>query len=506
VASGGMIATLRWRARRWFWNHVATFKYDHNRPTPVPVPVPDGPLGLVPLASLYRHIPIHRAFVADRIPRDERQASKWIFSRVQAALYRLLSPQQPGLPPVADDPYAALDHAYTAAHRRRFPSPVRPPELDEPDLGALAVASPFACYLTSNGDDTYRWAFPGLDDFELRPGLRSLGSTVTFESSAGAPKPHATRIDCDVGSCVPSDRDWPLARRLALCAASTHLSLVRHFAWVHLAAGGPLAVITRCQLPADHPLRRLLWPHLYATQYSNDVVTLDQLTTGGDFESIFSFTHDGVIALFDATIEHFHLGVVEPDVDASRRGLDDVATPSIDNRRRHHAVFLTHAQRYLERYFDDDGIDADPAVQSWWTEVSRRIPGVDAVAGGAATVEAVARLAAAIIQLTTVEHELLGSGMWDYQLWSDAIPARVGADGSRPPIDVYQRLVNANFNLNVHRTALLSDFSTLALDPRGAEAFELFRADLLALQSALDAEPPAPWRMEPKRLKANINA
>jgi arachidonate 15-lipoxygenase len=71
---------------------------------------------------------------------------------------------------------------------------------------------------------------------------------------------------------------------------------------------------------------------------------------------------------------------------------------------------------------------------------------------------------------------------------------------------VYQRLVNANFNLNVHRTALLSDFSALAVDASGADAFRAFQADLLALQTSLDASPAAPWRMEPNRLKANINA
>jgi arachidonate 15-lipoxygenase len=123
------------------------------------------------------------------------------------------------------------------------------------------------------------------------------------------------------------------------------------------------------------------------------------------------------------------------------------------------------------------------------------------------TVESTARLVAAIIQLATVEHEILGSGMWDYQLWNDAVPARVPVEpGSGVPLDVYQRLVNANFNLNVHRTALLSDLSSLALDGSGAEAFRAFRSDLMALQASLDDSPAAPWRMEPKRLKANINA
>jgi arachidonate 15-lipoxygenase len=501
-----MIAGLRWRARRWFWDRFTIFKYDHNHPTPVPAPVSDRPVGLTSLASHYRHIHIERALVADRIPRDERQTVKRVFSRLQAALYRVVPAQQRGLPPLDADPRVALDHAYTAAHRRRFPAPTRPGALDHLDLGTLAVSSPFACYVAANGDGTFGWDLRLLDDFEYHRGLRPLGAVVTFETKADEPGLGAIRIDCDAGSCTPSDTDWDLARRLALSAASTHLSLVRHFGWVHLACGGPLAAVTRNLLPPDHPVRRLVWPHVYATQYSNDLITLDQLTSGGDFESIFSFTHDGVSALVDATIDAFDFGVVDPDVDASRRGLAGLATPSIDNRRQHHAVFLAHARRYLERYYDDDRIAADAAVQSWRSELTKRMRGVERVAGETVTIDGTARLVAGIIQLATVEHEILGSGMWDYQLWSDAVPARVPINGSSAPLDVYQRLVNANFNLNVHRTALLSDFSPLALDANGADAFRTFRADLLALQIALDADPAAPWRMEPKRLKANINA
>ncbi len=501
-----MIAALRWRGWRWFWDHVATLKYDHNKPTAVPAPTPDGPIALVPLSSIYRKIPIARALVADRIPADERQRLKGAFARVQVALYRVVPPQQRGLPPVDAEPQRALDAAYTAAHRRRFAAPTRPETLDQLDLGALAVASPFACYVAANGDGTYGWDLRVLDDFECHDGLRSLGTVVTFATDGDEGRLRAARIDCDAGSCTPSDPDWPLAQRLALSAASTHLSLVRHFGWIHIGGGGPLAVATRNHLPHDHPVRRLVWPHLYATQYSNDLITVDQLSTGGDFEAIFSCTHAGMLALIDATVGDFDLGTVDPGVDSSQRGLEAVATPAIDNRRQHHDVFLAHARRYLARYYDDAQIAADDAVQAWCGELSQRVRGVERVSGGTATLDGVARLVAAIIQLASVEHEIVGSGVWDYQLWNDAIPARVPADGSGVPLDVNQRLVNANFNLNVHRTPLLSDFSPLALDANGAEAFRLFRADLVGLQTTLDAGPAAAWRMEPKRLKANINA
>jgi len=57
------------------------------------------------------------------------------------------------------------------------------------------------------------------------------------------------------------------------------------------------------------------------------------------------------------------------------------------------------------------------------------------------------------------------------------------------------------------RTMLLDDaLPGLALDPAGAWAFRELQQDLLGFQAACDATAPAPWRMEPRRLKANINA
>jgi arachidonate 15-lipoxygenase len=79
-------------------------------------------------------------------------------------------------------------------------------------------------------------------------------------------------------------------------------------------------------------------------------------------------------------------------------------------------------------------------------------------------------------------------------------------DGRREPLDVYQRLVNANFNLNVRRARLMQDFSYLAVDPRGAQAFRQFKDDLQALQTRIQAEPPAHWKIAPAILEANINA
>lgn len=488
-----------------------TFKFRHAKPLVIPSPTAQArPIVPVSLASKFPGIAISGVVVADFVPSDEAQRLPLLFCRLQSWLYRSFSPMQPGLVPIEGDPEIALARAYPKNHRACFAPPLRPPEfVGDLDLGHLAVASPYTGYLERTGPRTFQWDFLELNNFECHAGLRPPGARVDFALDAHA-RLRATHIESDLGSCAPESKEWGPAMRLALCGLTTHSSLVRHFNWLHLVGGGPLSFVTRNCLNQNHPVRRLLQPHIYATHSSNQMVTIDQMGPGGDFENIFSFTHRGMCALYEATWANFDLQKFNPAVDALRRGVNspDVETPALENYLSLMGVFEAHARRYLALYFQsDDAIANDASLAQWIESLSAYLPrGVDELAGTPLSCEGAVRLISTFIYLTTVEHEVLGSGVWNYQLWDDAQPVRVYQNGQRPPLDVYQRMVNANFNLNVRRTPLMSDFSSLALDAGGAQAFRDFRADLAHLQASMDHLPGTCWRIAPKNLKANINA
>lgn len=501
-----------WKLRRWFWNRLATLKFGSNKPAVIPVPR-DEPrqINAVSFAGQFPGIPIPNIRVADRVPDDEAQPGKVYFYKFQVAMYTLFPAMQSGLPAIDPDPLKALAEAYTSRHRKLFPPPELPEEYQNGvDLGWIAVASPYACYVERAPEGGYQWDLRALDGYEHHQGLRSIGVRVLFKLNEGARRLEATQIDCDLGSCKPGDADWELAQRIALCAATTHVSLVRHFNGVHLAAGGPFAIATRNNLPAEHPLRRLLWPHMYGTQYSNQIVTRGQMAKGGDFETTFSFTHSGMCKLFAETYDQYDITVLDPERDAERRGINDAGldTPALANRRALFEVMHSHTQRYLQLYYDtDEKLRGDANFQAWIDELDQLVPnGVRRLLGPDLNIANAARLLAALIYMATVEHEILGTGLWNYQLWTNVQPVRVYQNGQRETLDVYQRLVNANFNLNVSRARLMSDFGYLALDAKGADEFRVFRYELQRLQEDMEEGTFAHWKIYPKILEANINA
>ncbi len=509
---------LKWSLRRGLWDLIAWFKFTVNKPLNIPEPPAKwARIEPKPMIEAIPEVPLRNVMVCPRasIPRDERSLVQTTFYRFQVWLYSAFSPMQAGLPPIDADPQVALKRAFNGLRRTRFRAPELPAEyLGTPDLGSLAVRGPYACYTKRVDDATWEWDLLVLNNYEHHPGLLKIGSRVLFRLDPLRRALQADSIECALGTIMPTDPEWGRACKVVLCAASTHLSLVRHFNWVHLAGGAQLAIATRNRLSAGHPLCRLLWPYIYGTQQSNDMVTRGQMARGGDFETTFSFTFDGMCRLFDETYLAYPHLVNDPEADGDARAVRGAVfdTPTQANLEALFDVIHRFVCNYLQIYcprnaaIGASAVHNDTETLAWLEELNARVPNGVGVTPNDVTWDKLARLLAAQLYVVTVQHEILGSHLWDYQLWTHRQPARVYLDFRREPLDVYQRLVNANYNLNVHRRALMDDFNRVALDDRARAAMLLFQSELAALQAAMDSQPGAVWRLYPRDLKVNINA
>ncbi|MGA9492033.1 MAG: hypothetical protein WBV80_17520 [Mycobacterium sp.] len=509
---------LRWFLRRSFWDFVAWVKFRFAKPVDIKLPPTERwYIEPKPLIKAIPQIPLRNVSVCTRadIPRDERSLRNTIFFAFLVWLYSYWSPMQRGLPPIDADPHVALRRAYDGLRRDLFDPPKMPAEyLESPDLGSLAARGPFACYTTQVKDSTdFEWNLLSLKGYEHHKGLKNIGSRVLFHLDKRRRALEAYQIECTLGTITRTDPRWDQACKIALCAASTHLSLVRHFNWVHLAGGAQLAVATRNCLSSDHPLCRLLWPYIYGTQQSNDMVTRGQMVPGGDFETTFSLSFKGMCDLFDDSYLQYRHIVNDPERDGNSRGVCGAGfdTPTQDNLEALFATMLQFALNYLKIYYSSsptgaDSVRSDQQLMAWLEELDKRVPNGVGVTPANVTRGTLARLLANQLYLVTVQHEILGSFMWNYQLWTHRQPARIYEDLPREPLDVYQRLVNANYILNVRRRALMYDFSYFGLDPLAKAAMFEFQKDLATLQAKMDSQPRAMWLVYPKGLNVNINA
>ena len=537
----GIWGRLRWNFRRELWNWIARTKFKKNQPLAIlPVPRSFEPMVPVPLSRVFPDVTVLSLVAASRIPDDEKRpygqyVKKRLMFGVQRVLYQIFPPMQRGLPMIESDKHAALAHGYRSRHDRvakaaaakaRVPRdlalarPVLPAELcGQPDLGLLAVRGPYAAYLQRVSDEVYEWDLQQFAEPTVvcHEGLYRPWAHVRFRRDPGSRTLRAAEIRTELGTARPGEVAWPLAERIALCAVTTHTSLVRHWNWLHLMAGESLSIATRNALRPHHPVCRLLWPHLYGTQQSNRFGNAAQLVPRGDFEQTYSLTHEGMCALLESSSREFLLEMGNPGLDARRRGLTDsgIDLPTQENLEALYRVMHRHAQRYVGLYYSQDAdVHADEAVRAWVDGLHRLLPHAGFGGLWPLTAAELADMLARVIYLVTAYHESVGALLWNYQMWTSLHPIRVYRDGRREPLDVYQRLVNTNYLLQVIRAPLMADYSGVVLDESknpqrtdlAKEAFRTFLRELEALQRAMDLEPPGLWKLYPRSLEVNINA
>ncbi len=209
----------------------------------------------------------------------------------------------------------------------------------------------------------------------------------------------------------------------------------------------PLPLATHNCLPATILSERFSSRIVYATQFGNEIVTRIVLGPGGDFENIFSFTHEEMCRLFSATRRASSTcRMIHPE--RRRRaprshGRFLFGTPAFDNRLELLHVIRDHVERFMSLYYLSDD---DLRRYVFYTRLARRAHRHDPErcrgAGGHASDPAGSvELLATLVYMTTVEHEIVDANIFDYQLWNDVQPARVYETGISEPLDVYQRLV-----------------------------------------------------------------
>ena len=294
--------------------------------------------------------------------RQPRSITERLAYRIQVWLYRAFSPMQPGLPSIDSDPQKALDHAYWGLRRKKFDPPDLPPEYEgSPDLGSLAVRGPYSIYLTKVTDGEYEWNFKNLEGYGHHQGLYNLGVRVLFRVDSHSRRLREYEIETpDLGKSQPGDptgsspkgsHSAPLPTTCRWCATLTGFTWPAALNWrsPHEILFLGMSRFAACSGPI-----------YFRTQQSNDVVTRGQMVRGGDFETIFSFRHDGMCRLFEDTYQQFDFLVNDPVKDAERRGVRGEQTWVSRPQRKKNLedlfdVFQGHAERYLLIYYRSDG-------------------------------------------------------------------------------------------------------------------------------------------------------
>lgn len=510
-----VLGKIIWGLRHWIWSNWLTLRHRLNRPQKIGPPPRNGrEIKLTTYRDKHKALLPMDVPTYDRLPSDENKITVRFVRATTLTLNRIFPARQNNLPEINEDITLALDRTLTGNYRKAFRSPKLPRALaggDTPNIDELAVAGPYSLLLTCNSDDEICWDFEFFNNYEHHSDVLPIGLTAIFDETEDGKSLRAREIRSKAFGVVrPGDSLWSQSKRLAICAATTYTTLTRHFNYVHLICGVMWGVGTRNELSTDHPIYRLLWPSILNSFYTVFATDAIQLYPDGDFVNTFSFTHNGLMNLYTDMTKRYRANLMDPRADHNDRGLGAKRffSPTQQNIEELFDVMHRHARRYVYAYYRSDSelID-DKNIRKWIETMNSLIPnGLDHYLEKGLSRDSLAHLIGAVIYEGCTTHDMVGTTLWDYQLWVDRNPVRLNRDGKRISLSIFHRTIINNFALQLGRSPLLDNYSKVALDDKGRKLFTQWYEDCKQLQAKYDSVPADLWRMEPKNLEVSMNA
>ena len=331
----------------------------------------------------------------------------------------------------------------------------------------------------------YKVDVSSLGELSVRQGNERMGATAFFDSDRNLLSIYVSNDDA---TYVPGDDLWEHAKWHWRCAVFAYVTIVNHASGLHLGVSELTMEASREQLPADHPLRRLLKPHVYYVGTSNTTAVKTLVPDGGIVERIWPFTYEGLAKLVKHGVESAPFEPFPKWLENSGlAGLSDGDYPYATDGLALYEVCRDYVEDYLEIFFPGESIVSDPAVQAWWEQLATAAPrsGLGTLRTRAQVIDLVAQIIFAVSGL----HSHVGANT-RYLADPSFVGGKVRAGSEFPDMQSTFLIFSLNAVTGVYQPKLLDDYTHIFLEHHKEEAvevFEQFQNSLIALGHDIDS-------------------
>jgi hypothetical protein len=256
-----------WAVRKFVWSLIwsttVAYRYRPRRPWK---PRREKPIGMVPPTARHPDFKAEVLRFPDSVPLQEASfgSDLWVETlHLLQDIYPIMVPHQER---ASNDPEGRLNEAYPRLFRWVRKPPRWHPDLVQASaktnlLGALAVGGPFAkllqCIDAERG--LYAIDLSHMQEYPVRDGLMRLGCRINYHVRDG--EMMVTDLVYAGESVRPGEPRWALIEQIAMASLVTHLTVWRQGMEYHASGLASFPAVSY-GLPPDHPIRRLMTPHM----------------------------------------------------------------------------------------------------------------------------------------------------------------------------------------------------------------------------------------------------
>lgn len=194
-----------------------------------------------------------------------------------------------------------------------------------------------------------------LSQFAVKEGAGKYGGDVFFDDK-GTP----THIYYDSVRYVPTDAKWDAIKKRCRGSVVMYLTLIHHLLGLHLSFANALAHAAP-MIPPTHPVRQLVWPHIFNTIGVNRKAAVALSNPDGLFARAWALT--GVVELYEYEVENNPLFKwMTPTQRFDAQNMDFL--PFQQDGRLFYGVVRDYVKEYVDHYYKSNAaVEADAELQ-----------------------------------------------------------------------------------------------------------------------------------------------
>ena len=353
------------------------------------------------------------------------------------------------------------------------------------NLAFQGMAAHLLVPVTGQGNVAFKVDLASLGEIPVRDGNERMGATAHFDADRNLLSIYVSNDDA---TYVPGDDLWEHAKWHFRSAVFAYVTIADHLSALHLCVSELTMESSREQLPADHPLRRLLKPHVYLAGQTQTTAIRALAPEGGIAHRLWPFTFEGLAKLLKQGAESQPFEPFPKWLEKSGlANLSDEKYPFATDGLALYEVCREYVENYLEIYFPGESIVSDAAVRAWWEQLAATVAGSGL--GALKTRAQLVDLVAQIIFAVSGWHSHVGA---DTRYLADPsfVGAKVRAGSELADIQSTILIYSLNAVTGLYQPKLLDDFTHVYLElhkEKAVEVFQQFQKSLIALGRDIDS-------------------
>ncbi|XP_066444649.1 polyunsaturated fatty acid lipoxygenase ALOX15B-like [Eleutherodactylus coqui] len=262
---------------------------------------------------------------------------------------------------------------------------------------------------------------------------------------------------------LPSDSewDWTLAKIWVRNAEYQVHQTISHLLQSHLFAE-VFTMATHRQLPRNHPVYKLLIPHLRYTLDINTLAKKEVAGSGGTFDQILVLSKKGVRALVRRAMEEMTYSALCLPEHIKARGLESIPNYFYrDDGQMIWEAMERFVSNMVQHYYkSDESVWTDPELQAWVAEICEKgflSNESSGIPSSLETVSSLVRYLTMVIFRCSAQHAAVNSGQFDFYAWMPNGPPSIK---SPPPtakgVTTIQSILDALPDVKTTTTSVVS--------------------------------------------------